>query len=81
MVFLKYHTEGPETARILAESSMRRFKDRHLIAYLEALAAFAWIERKASETHSAATSRELILFEKYGAQGKRAILVAQGFLC
>jgi DNA-binding SARP family transcriptional activator/tetratricopeptide (TPR) repeat protein len=80
MVFLKYHTEGPEAAKILAESSMRRFKDRHLIAYLEAIVACAWIEGKTSGTYSATTSRELILFEKYGAEGKRAILVAQGFL-
>ncbi len=80
MVFLMYHTRGPEASRILAESSARRFKDRHLLAYLDVLAGLAWIERKTSETYTAATNRDLMLFEKFGLQGKRAILAAQGFL-
>jgi tetratricopeptide (TPR) repeat protein len=79
-VFLAYHTQGPYAARLLAEEFMNRFKGRHQLAHLETVAALAWIERKMTNEYSDATKRELQLFDKQRAVGKRAILAAQGFL-
>jgi DNA-binding SARP family transcriptional activator/tetratricopeptide (TPR) repeat protein len=79
-VFLAYHTQGPEAATSLAEEFMNRFRGHHQLAHLEAVAALAWIERKMTGRYSTATERELQLFDKHRAAGKRAILIAQGFL-
>jgi DNA-binding SARP family transcriptional activator/tetratricopeptide (TPR) repeat protein len=79
-VFLAYHTRGPDVAFQLASEFVSQFKDRHQLAYLEVVAALAWIERKATGVCSASTETELLLFEKQRASGKRAILAAQGFL-
>jgi tetratricopeptide (TPR) repeat protein len=79
-VFLAYHAAGPEAARSLATQFMGQFKNRHLLAYLDAVAALAWVERQSTGGYSDATRRELALFEKYDVRGKRRVLVAQGFL-
>jgi tetratricopeptide (TPR) repeat protein len=79
-VFLAYHTQGPDVASQLAEEFVSRFRSRHQLAYLEVVAAIAWIERKVTGNYSAATERELSLFEELRATGKRALLAAQGFL-
>jgi len=79
-VFLAYHTHGPEAAQLMAEEFVKRFKGRHQLAHLETVVALAWVERKIMGGHSEATTKELLLFEKYRASGKRAILAAQGFL-
>ncbi len=79
-VFSAYHTEGGEAARVLAEESLERFKDRHVLAYLEAVAALAWVDMRLLGEHSEATRSRLLMFETYQASGKRAVLAAQGFL-
>lgn len=79
-IFLAYHTQGPESAKGLSDEFICRFRDRHELAHLEVVAAKAWIEMKMTGRYSKETTEELLLFEKYSAIGKRAILVAQGFL-
>jgi tetratricopeptide (TPR) repeat protein len=79
-VFRTFYTKGAEVAHQLAKGFVERFRDRHLLAYLEAIAAQAWVERKISGKASEATEIEVQAFERLGATGKRAILVAQGFL-
>ncbi len=80
MVFRTYHTTGAEVAHQLAKGFVERFRDRHLLAYLDAIASQAWVERKAAGKVSEATGIQVQAFERLGATGKRAILVAQGFL-
>ena len=79
-VCLTYHTEGADVARSLADSHLARFRHRHRMAYLDAVAASAWIERVTMGCYSDSTQRELLLFETLGCEGKRATLAAQGFL-
>ncbi|MGH9890773.1 MAG: AAA family ATPase, partial [bacterium] len=79
-VFSTFHTDSGSAALILAEDSLERFKDRHILAYLEAVAALAWLEMRLFGEHSEATRSRLHLFETYQASGKRAVLAAQGFL-
>jgi tetratricopeptide (TPR) repeat protein len=79
-VFFTYHSEGHERARCLADAALRRFRGRHQFAYLEALAAFAWLEKVLAGRYSDWTGNELRLFEIHGCGGKRAVLAAQGFL-
>jgi tetratricopeptide (TPR) repeat protein len=79
-VFSAYHTDGGGAAQVLAEHALERFKDRHVLAYLEAVAALAWVEMRLLGEHSEATRSRLLLFETYQASGKRAVLAAQGFL-
>jgi tetratricopeptide (TPR) repeat protein len=80
MVFLTYHTKGAETAYQLAKDSLERFRNRHPLAQLDAVAAMAWTEMRINGRYSGATEGQLSLFETYRAFGKRALLVAQGFL-
>lgn len=80
MVFLTYHTKGPEIAHQLARDGLERFRNRHFLAYLDGIAALAWTERSMTGTHSTTTENQLKLFETYQAGGKRQILRIQGFL-
>jgi tetratricopeptide (TPR) repeat protein len=79
-VFSTYHTKGAESARQLAVKFMERFKGQNLLAYLDALAAFAWTEKKSTGRYSELTANELQLFVQLGLHGKRGILIAEGYL-
>jgi tetratricopeptide (TPR) repeat protein len=48
--------------------------------YLDVLAVKAWLERQVHGRYTAQTEAELQIFETLEAKGKRALLVAQGFL-
>lgn len=75
-----FHNEGPETAWKVALDRKTFFKSRVPYYYLDALAAYAWIEKIYSGGYSGKTIEELEAFETWGATGKRALLQAQGFL-
>jgi tetratricopeptide (TPR) repeat protein len=79
-VFLTYHREGKERAQYLAAAALRRFQNRHQFAYIEALAALAWLEKVVTGCYSDWMRKELRLFEIHGCGGKRAVLATQGFL-
>ena len=79
-VYWTYYTRGVESAHLLAKGFVESFRDRHQLAYLDAVAALAWIERMICGKVSGATEHQLRTFESLGASGKRAILAAQGFL-
>ena len=80
MVFLTYHNKGPRAAHQLALDGLERFKNRHLLAHLDAIAALAWTEKTMTGLYSSTTENQLQLFETYQAGGKRLILGMQGFL-
>ena len=79
-VFATCYAEGPAVANRLAQECVARFDGRHVIGYLESLAALAWSERKLYGDVSGATKGRLEIFERVGASGKRASLTMQGFL-
>jgi len=79
-VFSAYHTQGAESARLLASGCMERFIGQHMLAYLDCLAALAWIEKQSTGKVSTTTEIQLQLFERHGLHGKRRILVAEGYL-
>ncbi len=79
-VFSTYYAKGPTIANRLAQESVSRFEGRHVIGYLETLAALAWSERKLYGAVTKETNQRLEIFDKVGARGKRASLTMQGFL-
>ncbi|HEV2669767.1 MAG TPA: tetratricopeptide repeat protein, partial [Gemmatimonadales bacterium] len=74
------HEQGPEMAREFAYERRSFFKERVPLFYLDALAVCAWLEKMSGGRYSVETEEELKLFEICGAPGRRALLVAQGFL-
>jgi tetratricopeptide (TPR) repeat protein len=85
-MFLKYkvfrmaHVAGNEAAWPIALEGLERFRHHHTLYYLNAVGVVAWLERRQWGRLTAETERELKLFEKVGALGRRALLTAQGFL-
>ena len=75
-----FHNQGPETAWKVALDRKTFFESRVPYYYLDALAAYAWIEKINTGGYSRKTIEELEAFETWGATGKRALLQAQGFL-
>lgn len=80
LVYVTCHSKGLQPARQLAYDSIERFRNRHLLAYLEAIASLAWIEMLGDGMYSETTQEGLALFEDHGLPGKVALLEAQGFL-
>jgi hypothetical protein len=78
--FLVYHRDGPEAALALARVQEERFRGRHPLAHLEAIGGLAWVERSIMGAYSRITEENLRLFDVLPIAGKRAIMVAQGFL-
>ena len=79
-VFAAFHTQGPQAAKTLAVQFGDRYRGRHALAYLESVAATAWLERKTTGSRSPSVEADLRLFEECRAAGRYAILRAQGFL-
>jgi tetratricopeptide (TPR) repeat protein len=48
--------------------------------YLDVLAARAWLERRVLGREKTETEEEIQMFERMGATGRKALLIAQGFL-
>ena len=78
-VFRAAHIRGPDPAAAIAREACAKYKDRHPMYYLDALAVTAWLERRSAGRHSSETLSELQELGKR-APGKYALLVAQGFL-
>lgn len=79
-VFRAYHSKGAAAARTLAKAGVEKFKGRHAIAYMDAIAAMAWLEKQTEGLYSDWVRGELGIFERYGVVGKWDILAAEGFL-
>jgi hypothetical protein len=79
-IFKLGHTRDSALACIVAEQAMARFRNRNLMFYLDALSAYAWAERRAHGRVSEETQRELEVFDLPELTGRKAALMAQGFL-
>jgi hypothetical protein len=79
-VFRAYHARGAAAARRLACAGVAKFRGRHVLAYMEALAAMAWLEKQTEGLYSDWVRCELGIFDSYGAVGKWDIIAAEGFL-
>jgi DNA-binding SARP family transcriptional activator/tetratricopeptide (TPR) repeat protein len=79
-VLLTYHTFGAYAAELAAATCVNRFRDRHMLAYIEALAALSWVETKTNGVPSDTTRHLLELLDRFRLYGKRALLVVEGFL-
>ena len=69
-----------EEAHQLVRKCTKLLRDHCPLFYLDVLAAKAWLETRACGHYSRETVRELGAFEEVGAVGRRALLIAQGFL-
>ena len=79
-VLLAYEDSGRVPAEALALESRERFRNRHPMAYLECLAALAWLQKKSTGVLTEDVRNELNLFEEWNVKGKRKVLLAQGIL-
>lgn len=78
--FRVMHLGGPDAAGPLVEQALDRFRSRHVLYFLEVLAARAWLEKLINASYLNQTRMELGLFDRYGAHGLKARLAAEGFL-
>jgi len=69
-----------EEAHQLVRKSTVLLRDHCPLFYFDVLAAKAWLEIRAHGHYGPETVRELGAFEEIGAGGRRALLIAQGFL-
>jgi hypothetical protein len=79
-IFKAGHLKGASVAFAMAESAKQRFRRRNPLYYLDAVSAYAWAERQAHGTVSQETRDELRLLDMPELAGKKAALLAQGFL-
>jgi hypothetical protein len=74
------YTKDAASAYVMAEQAKEKFRNRNLMFYLDALSAHAWAERRAHGRLSDQTLSELELFDIPELAGRKAALIAQGFL-
>ena len=79
-IFRSAHVGTQQETERLVRTSTELLQNRCQVQYLDVLAAKSWLENRILGRNNAETIRELHLFEKYGAPGRRALLTAQGFL-
>jgi len=79
-VYRAVQTLGPDSARPLVLECQQRYRNRHHFFYLDSIACGAWLDRLSLGRYTADSESALTLFERLGARGLRAILVAQGIL-
>ncbi len=72
--------DDPRKALATATEAAEEFRGKHLIYYLDAIAAKSWAEGLCFGTTSEQTTQELASFERLGAVGKERLLTLQGFL-
>ena len=77
-VFRTWHTSGTEPARALAARARNHFRGRNPFFYLDAIAATAWVEKRALGHYTRRTEKDLELLNDV--PGLKALLIAQGFL-
>src|SRR5205809_237674 len=69
-----------DSARPLVLECQQKYRKRHPFFYLDLIACGAWLDRLSLGRYSPDSERALALFDKLGARGLRAVLVAQGIL-
>jgi DNA-binding SARP family transcriptional activator/tetratricopeptide (TPR) repeat protein len=74
------HLGGAEDALIVASRVGETLRATCPFYYLDVLAAKAWLERQTLGRQTEETDADLKIFETLRVKGKRALLVAQGFL-
>jgi hypothetical protein len=79
-IFRMGYTKDAVSACVVAEQMKERFRNCHLMFYLDALSAHAWAEGRAHGRLNGQTQSELELFDTPELAGKKAALIAQGFL-
>jgi len=79
-IYKLVHTSGADSARALVRECQQKYRNRHPFFYLDSLACGAWLDRLSVGGYTAESQSSLELFDKLGARGLRAILVAQGIL-
>jgi len=79
-VYRLVHASGPDSARPLVLECLQKYQNRHPFYYLDLVACNAWLDRLSQGQYTPDSERALTLFDKLGARGLRAILVAQGIL-
>ena len=80
LAFRAVHMSGSHVARPFVDRAIDRFRNRHLLYFLEVLAARAWLEGIEGGLRRDQTALDLQLFERCGARGLKARLAAEGFL-
>jgi hypothetical protein len=71
---------GPDAALPLVAECRNKYRDRHPLYYLDAVACGAWLDKLSFGHYSGESERGLALFDTLGARGLRAINITQGFL-
>jgi tetratricopeptide (TPR) repeat protein len=79
-VFRVGHTQDAALALEMSKRAKKRFEDRHMMFYLDALSAQAWAERRVYGRLTWETKAALRVFEKPELVGKTTALTTQGFL-
>jgi len=79
-IYKLVHTSGQDSARALVRECQQKYRNRHPFFYLDSVACGAWLDRLSLGGYTAESQSSLELFDKLGAGGLRAILVAQGIL-
>jgi len=79
-IFRAEHVTGGDEPLAMAERAQETFRGRHMVYFLEVLAARAWLEKRRFGRYSRTTEGELRLFDSTSAHGLRNSLAAQGFL-
>jgi len=79
-VFRAAHLGPLGQAEQFVEAATARLRDICPFQYLDVLAAKAWLELRTSGQNTPTTAHELDLFDRFRAEGRRALLTAQGFL-
>ena len=79
-VYRLVHSDGPDSARPLVLECREKYRERHPFFYLDLIACNAWLDRLSLGRYTPDSQNGLALFDKLGARGLRAILVAQGIL-
>jgi tetratricopeptide (TPR) repeat protein len=79
-IFKVGYTRDAALACVMAQEWKEKFRNRNLMYYLDALSAHAWAERRAHGRLSDQTQCELEVFDIPELAGRKAALIAQGFL-
>jgi tetratricopeptide (TPR) repeat protein len=80
VLFRSAHLASPDEALASASSIAADLRTRCPFDYLDVLAVKAWLERLVFGRQTEGTDSDLALFQTLHVPGKRALLVAQGFL-
>jgi tetratricopeptide (TPR) repeat protein len=69
-----------DEAYVTVSALTTRWRDSYVFPYLDMIATKAWLERQRDGAPKPETLKELEIFERIGARGKKELLILQGFL-